>query len=134
MELGASRSGGPLPLDGRKILLVEDEYLIAEDVAAMLREAGGQVIGPAASLPMGVRLAEQSELIDAAVLNIDLQGVEVYPLADELLVRGVPFLFLTGYGDDQIPEKYAGIRCCNKPVSAASVINEVRGLLRLVAT
>ena len=134
MEMRNGRSDRPLPLDGRKILLVEDEYLIAEDVAAVLREAGGEVIGPASSLPMAVRLTEQSALIDAAVLNIDLQGVAVYPLADELLGRGVPFLFLTGYGEDQIPDNYSGIRCCNKPVSAGSLLNEVRGLLRLVAS
>ena len=123
-------SGVQRPLDGCKILVVEDEYLIAEDVAAVLRQAGAEVIGPGASLPEGMRLAGNSETIDAAVLNIDLGGVTVFPLADELLARGVRFMFLTGYGDNQIPDQFAAIPCCRKPTGPACVINELMALMR----
>lgn len=127
------RPGVRQPLGGRQILVVEDEFLIADDVAAMLRERGAQVIGPAASLPEGMRLAGDTKTIDAAVLNIDLNGVTVFPLADELLGRGVKIMFLTGYGDAQIPDRYSAIPCCRKPTGPACVIDELTMLLRPVA-
>ena len=126
-------SAGPLPLAGCKILIVEDEYLIAEDVAATLREAGASIIGPAARLSDGMRLAGDTGQIDAAVLNIDLGGVTVFPLADELRSRGIRFIFLTGYVDGQIPDEYAAIPRCKKPTTPGCVIEELRPLLRPLA-
>lgn len=124
---------GPLPLNGCNILVVEDEYLIADDVAALLREAGASVIGPAASLPEGMRLARDAQRIDAAVLNIDLGGVTVFPLADQLLSSGVRIMFLTGYGEGNIPAQYSAIPCCKKPTGPACVIEELKALLRPIA-
>lgn len=123
----------PQPLWRRNILVVEDEFLIADDVAALLREKGANVIGPASSLPEGMRLAGDTQTIDAAVLNIDLAGVPVFPLADELRRRGVRIMFLTGYGDSQIPNEYAAIPCCEKPTGPACVIDELVAILRPVA-
>ena len=111
-------------------MIVEDEFVIADDVAAMLREAGADIIGPAASLPEGMRLATDTETIDAGVLNVDLGGVEVFPLADELMARGVKIMFLTGYGDENIPERFASVPCCRKPTGPAGVIKELIALLR----
>ena len=122
-----------LPLSGRHILVVEDEYLIAEDITAILEEAGAHVIGPANSLPEGMRLAGNTGRIDAAVLNIDLGGVKVFPLAEALIDRGVSFLFLTGYGEAQIPDRYSAIPCCRKPTGPACVLDEMKALLRPVA-
>lgn len=122
-----------LPFSGCNIMLVEDEFLIADDVATMLREAGAAVIGPAVSLPEAMRLASDTAHIDAAVLNIDLNGVTVFPLADELLARGVRIMFMTGYGEAEIPREYAAIPCCRKPVGAACVLDELKTLLRPIA-
>jgi CheY-like chemotaxis protein len=124
---------GPLPLNGCHILVVEDEYLIAADIADLLREAGAHVIGPAASLPEGLRLARDAQQINAAVLNIDLGGVTVFPLADQLLARGVRIMFLTGYSQSNIPAEYAAIHCCRKPTGPACVIEELKALLRPLA-
>jgi DNA-binding response OmpR family regulator len=126
-------SARPLPLNGCSIMVVEDEFLIADDISTILREAGADVIGPAASLPEGMRLAGDTQMIDAAVLNIDLNGVTVFPLADELLGRGVRIMFLTGYGESTIPEQYAAIPCCAKPAPPGSLIEELKALLRPVA-
>lgn len=114
-------------------MVVEDEFLIADDVATMLREAGAEVIGPAVSLPEAMRLASDTVQIDAAVLNIDLNGVTAFPLADELLARGVRIMFMTGYGESEIPHEYAAIPCCRKPVGAACVLDELKALLRPIA-
>lgn len=126
-------SAGQRPLTNRNILVVEDGYLIADDLGAALREGGATVIGPASSLPKAMRLSADGRRIDAAILNVDLRGVAVFPLADELLSRGVPFLFLTGYGEHHIPERYGAIVRCEKPVSAGHVIDKLKELLRPVA-
>jgi DNA-binding response OmpR family regulator len=118
-----------LPLNGCKILVVEDEYLIAEDLAALLRDARADVIGPAESLPQAMRLAADTELIDAAVLDINLRGVTVFPLADELTSRAIPIMFLTGYGENNIPEEYGEIVCCEKPMGVTHIVDQLKAIL-----
>ena len=118
-----------MPLSGRRILVVEDEYLIADDLAALLRQAGAEVIGPAASLPKAMRLVSDTQQFDAAVLDINLSGVNVFPLADELRARGIPMLFMTGYGEDNVPADYCSIARCEKPTGAARVVEELDMLL-----
>ena len=118
-----------MALRGSKILIVEDEYLIADDLAALLREAHAEIIGPAASLPKAMRLAADTERIDAAVLDVNLRGVNVYPLADELKGRQVPILFLTGYGANNIPAEYANVLRCEKPLGATRVVEELSALI-----
>jgi DNA-binding response OmpR family regulator len=118
-----------LPLNGCKILVVEDEYLIAEDLAALLRDAHADVIGPAESLPQAMRLAADTELIDAAVLDINLRGVTVFPLADELTSRSIPIMFLTGYGENNIPEEYGEIVCCEKPMGVTHIVAQLQAIL-----
>jgi DNA-binding response OmpR family regulator len=118
---------------GRVVLVVEDHFLIADDIAALLRESGAEVIGPANSLPMAMRLAGDAPRIDAALLNINLQEVAVFPLADELLSRGVPILFVTGYGEEVIPDEYSHIKRCDKPIAACRLVDELRALVPPIA-
>jgi CheY-like chemotaxis protein len=84
-------------LQDKKILLVEDEALIAAMVADMLTDLGATVIGPASSVPKAMALVE-TETFDAAVLDINLHGEMVHPVADLLIERGIPVLFASGYG------------------------------------
>ena len=119
----------PLPLTGRKVLVVEDEILVAEDFSAMLHEAGAQVIGPAESLPQAIRLLQACDGLDCAMLDIDLQGVDCFPLARELRAAEVPIMFLTGVGCDNIPEEFADILCVAKPTPPVRVIEELIALL-----
>jgi DNA-binding response OmpR family regulator len=129
----AGADTGALPLKDRYILVVEDESLIAEHLAVILKDAGAEVIGPADGLPGAILLASETERIEAALLNIFLNGVTVFPLVDELQARAVPILFLTGYDDGDIPEAYSHIRRCDKPTSPARVVEELATLLRPVA-
>lgn len=103
-------------LTGRQILLVEDEYFIAEDMACQLQACGATVIGPVASVDAAIGLIEQTKCIDGAIVDVNLQGVMSWPIADELLRRGVPFVFATGYDRASIPVRYAKIVSCEKPV------------------
>lgn len=104
-------------LTGRSVLLVEDDYFIAEDMACQLEACGAEVIGPVASVDAAIELIEQTERIDGAVVDINLQGVMAWPIADALLRRGVRFVFATGYDSASIPERYAEIVRCQKPAT-----------------
>jgi DNA-binding response OmpR family regulator len=118
-----------LPLMGRKVLVVEDECLVAEDFAAILREAGAEVIGPAETLPQAIRLAQNGPPPDAALLDIDLDGTAVFPLAEQLRAEGVLMLFLTGMGCDDVPDELADVLCIAKPIIAARVVDELAALM-----
>lgn len=85
-------------LDGKRILLVEDEFLIAARVEEMLVELGAVVIGPAGRMSDGLALAEQ-EALDAAVLDININGEPIAAIADVLRSRNIPFILATGYGE-----------------------------------
>lgn len=123
------RDEGQTSLAGRRVLVVEDEYLIADDLAEILKEAGADVIGPAASLPIAMRILDHGEEIDAAVLDINLREVEVFPLADRLAEQKVPIIFLTGYGQAQVPERFAAVGCCEKPMEIHKVIAFLNSVL-----
>jgi DNA-binding response OmpR family regulator len=94
-----------------KILLVEDNALVAETIAEALTDSGYEVIGPAPTLSAGLELAADTNL-DGALLDVDLAGRYCFPIAVMLAERNVPFLFLTGYHDPAIipPELRAASR------------------------
>jgi CheY-like chemotaxis protein len=93
----APATGG---LAGRRVLLVEDELLVAMEMEEALRGLGCEVLGPAATVEEALRLAQvDAGRIDAAVLDVNLAGRPSFPVADLLAGRGVPVVFATGYGD-----------------------------------
>ncbi|WP_419898933.1 response regulator [Roseomonas sp. USHLN139] len=100
-------------LAGRTILVVEDQYVIAEELVQLLLELGATVIGPFARAE--IDLAAQPRP-DAALLDIHLHGRPVFELADRLRQAGVPLLFLTGYDASVLPPAYQDLPCLPKPV------------------
>lgn len=84
-------------LEGKRILIVEDEALVAAMLADMLQEFGAVVVGPAGTIGVGMGLARTAE-IDAAVLDVNLRGERIDPVAEALEARGIGFIFATGYG------------------------------------
>jgi CheY-like chemotaxis protein len=84
-------------LSGWRVLLVEDEFLIAEDLASVLSAAGATVVGPAYTVAGALSLIESGDALDGAVLDVNLKGEAVFPVADALLSRSIPFVFTTGY-------------------------------------
>lgn len=117
----------PKSLAGRRILLVEDDYFIADDFAAAFEAVGATVVGPVATLPAGLALVEGAEHLDGAVLDINLQGEMVYKLVDALRARGVPVVFASGYDRDAIPERYADVPLCDKPLDPTRCANALFG-------
>lgn len=110
------------PAAGCRLLLVEDEYFIAEATARSLRADGVEVVGPAGDIEDALRVLNGAGPLDGAVLDLNLHGEMAYPIADALLERGVPFVFATGYDGAVIPARYAGVTRCEKPVNAAQII------------
>ncbi|MEA2990075.1 MAG: hypothetical protein QOG83_2786 [Alphaproteobacteria bacterium] len=114
---------GAESLKGRCLLVVEDEYLLAADLAASLESLGVEVVGPAASVEEALSLVEnKGGRLDGAVLDINLRNERVYPVADVLTARGVPFVFTTGYDAMSIPTAYACTPRCEKPVDKAQLV------------
>ena len=85
------------PLAGKRVLVIEDEAIIAVMVEDMLTELGATVVGPAATIAQGLKLAA-SEAIDGAVLDVNVRSERIDPIADVLQARGIPFVYATGYG------------------------------------
>jgi DNA-binding LytR/AlgR family response regulator len=114
----------PLPLGeprGRRILVVEDNFLIAETLRDLLIENGCEVVGPVGRLKAALALAAD-EVFDGAFLDINLAGEQCFPLADVLQERQVPFVFLTGYGDAAIvPDALRDVPLLAKPLHAMDV-------------
>ena len=107
-------------LEGRTILMVEDEMLVAMMLEDILQDAGCTVIC-AGHLEQATLLARERDL-DAAVLDENLHGLRSYPAADALAARAIPFVFATGYGDKDLRERYPGCRVIAKPYKGVDVV------------
>jgi CheY-like chemotaxis protein len=103
-------------LAGKRLLVVEDEYMIARDLTWALEGAGAQVVGPVGTVAGALQLIESGGRLDGAVLDISLRDELVYPVADALVARGVPFVFATGYDRAIVPPHYTHTPRCEKPV------------------
>ena len=97
-----------------QILVVEDEYFIAHDIAHALGRLGAEVIGPAPSCEDALALVT-AEHLDAAVLDINVRGQSVLPVAEILAARGVPFVFATGYDRGAVPVAFRSVPHWEKP-------------------
>jgi CheY-like chemotaxis protein len=116
----------PLPaiqsaLRGRRILVVEDDYLFADDLSHELRADGVEILGPVASIEGALDVLDRESPPDFAILDVNLGGEMVYPLADLLRARGIPYLFATAYGRQDLPPAYAEVPVWEKPVDVRRI-------------
>lgn len=103
-------------LRGRRILVVEDDYLVAQALCGLLEEAGATIVGPIGWADEALAFVEANQqAFDSAVLDVDLHGEKSYPIADSLAGRDVRFVFTTGYGADAIDPGYLAYPRCEKP-------------------
>lgn len=114
-------------LDRRHILVVEDEYFIAKDVRRALVDAGALIVGATGKLDEALRLIE-AERIDAAILDVNLDGATSFDLAMLLSERGIPYLFLTGYDGWSLPDAFRSAPRIHKPFSPDELIAAVAAL------
>jgi CheY-like chemotaxis protein len=117
-------------LHGLHLLLVEDEYLLALGLAEAASDLGAEVFGPVASVQDALALVQKLPELDAAVLDINLGNATIYPVADALRARGVPFFFSTASEPVQLPERFRDVPVCRKPFDVAVFRAALRGLRR----
>ncbi|PEQ10566.1 response regulator [Novosphingobium sp. PC22D] len=113
-------------LRGCRILVVEDEYMLADELKVELEQAGAIVLGPVSSAGAAIEIIEGAVQLDGAILDINLGDEMVCAVADRLLEETVPFLFATGYDAAVVPDRYASVVRCEKPLNLRRVV-EVLG-------
>jgi CheY-like chemotaxis protein len=101
-------------LQDLRVLVVEDEMVVAMLLEDMLLDLGCVVVGPASRVDEALRLAE-NQAVDAAILDVNVAGAEVYPVAAALKARRIPFVFATGYGTIGLRDEYRGTPTVQKP-------------------
>jgi len=108
-------------LRDRRILIVEDEYLVAMSLAEALQDAGSIVLGPVPSVDKAITKIESEPHIDGAVVDVNLGGVLAYPVADLLIAKKIPFVFTSGYEDNLLRDRYSQVKNCAKPYLFAAM-------------
>ncbi|MBA4789304.1 MAG: response regulator [Rhizobiales bacterium] len=118
-----------MDLSGKRILIVEDELLVALSLEESLRAQGGTVIGPAGTLAEARHLAQDVEA-DVAILDVNLRGEPVFEAAEILMERGIPLIFCSGMvGSAPLPPAFASARQVPKPYTGAVIVDAVRRAL-----
>lgn len=110
------------PLMGLRVLVVEDDWLIAEVLCQELQDSGAEVLGPAPSLTDALGLLDEHGLPDAAVLDVELKDAKSYPVAERLTAGQVPVVFTTGRPCSEIAEYFPGAPCVGKSVSPITLV------------
>jgi two-component SAPR family response regulator len=116
-------------LQGCRVLIAEDMYLLASDLMEEVARLGGEVIGPCSRVEEALAALEREDA-DLALLDVNLEDAPVFPVAEALLARGVPFAFLTGYAAERMPPRWRGILRLEKPLDPARLAGALRRLMR----
>lgn len=119
---------GTTSLEGMRVLIVEDEYMIADDLAAALQKSGGETVGPVSTIGQAEELLRKRP-VDAAIIDFNLRGEMAAEFIERLAATGLPCLIVSGYGSDALPESVADVPRLEKPVSAASVLRALSSQL-----
>jgi DNA-binding NtrC family response regulator len=130
--MGLGSTGGPVPADsgteaaaplaGKRVLVVEDETLVAMLLEDMIRDLGGVIVGSASRVGRALdAVSAHAGEIDLAVLDVNLCGEEVFPVASALSERAVPFAFSTGYGNSGLPAAWRAYPTLQKPFTHEQV-------------
>jgi len=115
------------PFAGCSILIVEDEYFLADDLANEFARRGADIIGPFSEVAKAVELLKSGSRIDAALLDINVKSETIFPLAHGLRQRNIPFVFTTGYDKDYVCPEFVDIPVCEKPLDIAAVLGCLAG-------
>jgi DNA-binding response OmpR family regulator len=120
---------GSADLRGLRILVVEDEFLVAMELETMLQDLGAEVIGPLGRLDEAVAIARE-ETLELAILDVNIGGQLVTPVADALTARAIPFVFCTGYDGARLPGRHASAPVLMKPCQAHELKDALLSSLR----
>ena len=120
----------PEALTGARVLVLEDETLVSMMVEDMLLDLGCEVLGPFAKLDQALEFVGKAQGgIDAALLDVNLGGVRSFPMAEDLAIKGVPFVFTTGYDESGLPDIWRGRPTLRKPFMMGEMAEALRKAL-----
>lgn len=118
-----------MALQGRRVLVIEDDYLVAQVVCDLLEEAGAKIIGPIGWVDEAIAFIKgNGTAFDIAVLDVNLHGQKSYQIADTLWAQHVGFVFMTGYGADALDAAYRHYPRCAKPLNQQTIVNALATL------
>ena len=112
-----------------RVLVAEDEYMLADELEMQLVDAGAIVLGPIGTIEEAVDLIRSERKIDGAILDVNLAGEMIFPVADLLIERGVPFVFTTGYDASIIPSHLKHVVRCEKPINIVRITQAIGRLI-----
>lgn len=121
-------SGDGAPLAGRRVLVVEDDALIALELEDLLTGHGVEVVGPVPTVAAALRVLESARL-DAALLDVNLRGAMSTPVAQALRAAGTPFMLVTGYSPGRLDVALKGAPVLPKPIDPPAIVSTLRRLL-----
>lgn len=120
-------------LKGRRVLVVEDEALVAMLLETMLEDLGCEPVGPIGTIDDALAAIGRGEPLDVALLDVNVAGREVFPVAEALAARRVPFAFSTGYGEGGLTEAWRGHPTVQKPFTETAIRSALMRALNLDA-
>lgn len=126
----AHKAASSAPLRGRRLLVIEDEYFIADDIARALANLGAEIIGPLPDLADAEGILKHGEAIDAALLDINIRNEMVFPLARLLRSHNVPFVFTTGYDTTSVVAEFHDVQLWEKPLDIPRLARSLAEMLR----
>jgi DNA-binding LytR/AlgR family response regulator len=115
-------------LSGKSVLIVEDNFLVAEDLRSSVEQAGARIIGPIGDASQALAVAQKGK-IDVALLDVGLRGQSCVAVARTLAYRLIPFILITGYVRDALPPELENALYLAKPVMTDAVLNVITALL-----
>jgi DNA-binding response OmpR family regulator len=118
-----------VPLLGRRVLVIEDEYFLADDIARALSSLGAEIIGPVAEIEEAQRIVNAGTAIDGAVLDLNIRSEMAFPLARTLRANQVPFLFTTGYDKNSIQAEFQDVQLWEKPLDVPGMALALTALM-----
>ncbi|MGN8547959.1 hypothetical protein ACQPTN_25640 [Bradyrhizobium sp. 13971] len=119
----------PHSLTGRRVLIVEDEYFLADDMRSALRALGADIAGPAGDIDDALRILHDGGVIDGAVLDVNIRKQMIYPVARELQARGVPIVFTSGYDKIVLGTEFADVPLWEKPFDQRAMAHGLAGMI-----
>ncbi len=124
------QSASSRPLSGCRVLVIEDEYFLADDIVRTLSALGARIVGPFGDLNEATDAVHGDIAIDAAIVDINLRSEVVFPLARVLRARNVPFVFTTGYDRTSIDAEFQDVSLWGKPLDVAAMARELTRLIK----
>ncbi|WP_342740609.1 response regulator [Bradyrhizobium sp. B117] len=116
-------------LTGRRILVVEDEYFLADDIGKTFRALGAEIAGPVGHLEDALKILHDGSVLDAAVLDVNIRNEMIFPIARELKARNIPFVFTTGYDKITLGLEFQDVPLLEKPIDLPAMARKLAALI-----